>query len=117
MVGGSFGASTDVKQLASDKRIKMGFSDVKVLGIIIGNMDGITFGIDVGTELGCLGRYFCGSNDGNLDGLLNGVSLRSTDGNFFGCDEVIKLELSDGKVHETVLGNVDRIKWNLLMVK
>ena len=38
--------------IGSDKGIKLGLSDGKVIGTIIGNVDVITLGIDVGTDLG-----------------------------------------------------------------
>ena len=43
-----------------------------MLGIRIGNVDGITLGLIVETALGCLGGSFDGYNDGNHEGLLVG---------------------------------------------
>ena len=47
--------STDGKWLGSDEFIKLVLSDGKVLGPFF-NVDGIRFGIDVGTELGSFDR-------------------------------------------------------------
>ena len=52
--------------LGSDEGIKMGFFDGEVLVNIIGNVDGITLGIDVRTDLVSLDEYFDGCNGGNL---------------------------------------------------
>ena len=41
-----------------------------MLGTIIGNVDGNTLGIDVGTEYCSLDGYFDGSNDNDLEGSL-----------------------------------------------
>ena len=62
----------------------------RVLGTILVNIDGITFGFDVGTELGSVDGSFDGFNDDKLEGLFLGDSLVST----------------DGKVIDTILGNV-----------
>ena len=44
--------------LVSDEDIKTGSTDGKVLGTVIVHLDGITLGIDVGTDLGSLeGSY------------------------------------------------------------
>ena len=40
--------------LGSDEVIKMGIYDGKVIGTILGNVDIITLGLDIGTELGSL---------------------------------------------------------------
>ena len=42
----------------------------KVLGTIFGNVDVITLGIDVGTDMGSLDVSFDGSNDDKRGGLL-----------------------------------------------
>ena len=76
--------------LGSDEGIKLIFNDVKVLGTILINVDGITLGIDVGIELGFLDGSFDGSNYGKLEGLLLGDSLGYTDGKVIGYDEGIK---------------------------
>ena len=51
-----------------------------MVGNILVNLDGITLGIAVGIELGCLDVFIDGSNDGNLEDLFLGGSLVSTDG-------------------------------------
>ena len=48
--------------LGSDEGIKLGYTDGKVFGTILGNVDIITLGIDIGTELGFLDGSFDGSN-------------------------------------------------------
>ena len=63
------------KVLGSYEVIKLGLSDVKVIGTILVNVDVIALGIDVGIELGSLDGSFDGSNDGNLEGLFLGGSL------------------------------------------
>ena len=52
----------DGKVLGSDEGIKLGSNDDKVVGTILGNVDRITLGIDIGTKLGFLDVYFYGSN-------------------------------------------------------
>ena len=49
-------------------------------GTILGNVDLITIGIDVGTELGSLYGYFDYSNDGKHDGYLLVILLKSNHG-------------------------------------
>ena len=98
--------STDGKVLESDGCIKLVSTDSKVLGTILGNLDGITLRIDVGTELSSLDLSFDGYNDNTLEGLLLGVLLGSTDGKVLGYDKGIILISTDGKVIVTVLGNV-----------
>ena len=80
-----------------------------MIGIIIGNVDGILTWLHIRTELCSLHSFFGGSNDGNLEGLFIGVSLKCTDTKVLGSDEGIKLGLSDCKVIGTLLGDVDRI--------
>ena len=46
-----------------------------MLCAILYNVDGITLGIDVGTEMGFLDESFDDSNDGNIMSLLIGDSL------------------------------------------
>ena len=50
------------------------------------------------------------SNDIKLEGFLLIGSLISSDGKVLGSDDDIKLGLSDGKVLDTILGNVYGIK-------
>ena len=59
---------TDGKVLGSDKGIKLGSNDGKLIGTIVGNVDIITLEIDVGTDLG----YLDGSLDDSNYGLLEG---------------------------------------------
>ena len=83
--------------------------DSKVLGTILGNLDGIIIVIDVGTQLDSLDVSFDGSNDGKLECLFLGGSLRYNYGKVIGSDEGIKLRFTDGKVFGNILGNLDRI--------
>ena len=76
--------STDGKGIGSNKGIKLGLYDDKVLSTILGNVYGIKLGIDVRTDLGSLDGSFDGSNDSNLEGLLLGDSLWSTGGKLIG---------------------------------
>ena len=99
--------STDGKFPGSDEGIKLLISGGKVIGAILVNVDGITLGIYVGTEMESLDGSFDGSNYGNLEGLLLGDSLGFTDGKVLGSDEVIKLILSGGKVIGTIIENLD----------
>ena len=55
--------------LGSNEGIKLVLSDGKVIGIVLWNVDGITLGIDVGTELNSFDVSFDGSNDGKIEGL------------------------------------------------
>ena len=92
-----------------DEGIKFGSTDGNVLGTILGNLDRIKLGIDVGTELGSLDEFFYISNYGKLEQLFLGDSLESTDVKVLGSDEGINLILSDGKVIGTILVDVDGI--------
>ena len=67
--------------IVSDEGIKLGLYGGKIIGAILGNVDGITLLIDVGTKLGSLDSSFDGSNDRNIEGLFLGGSLVSTDNN------------------------------------
>ena len=60
--------------------IKLGLSYGKVLGTVIGNVDVITLGINVETELGSLDGSFDDYKDGKFEALFLGGWLRSTDG-------------------------------------
>ena len=55
-------------------------TDGKVLGYIIGKVDGIKLRLDCVIELGSLDGSLDGSNYGKLEILLLGSSLGSTDG-------------------------------------
>ena len=55
---GEYLGYTDGKVLRYDEGIKMGSTDGKVLVTILGNLNVITLGIDVGTDLGYLNGYF-----------------------------------------------------------
>ena len=57
----------------------MGSADGKVLVTILGNVDRITLGLDVETELEYLEKSLDGSNNGKFEGLFLGDSLGSTD--------------------------------------
>ena len=58
--------------IGSDEGIKLESTDVKVIGYVLVNLDGITIGLDVGPELGYLYGLFDGYNYGKLEGLLLG---------------------------------------------
>ena len=58
--------STDGKVIDSDEGIKLRYFNDKVLGTILGNIYGITFGIDVGTYLIPWYEYFDGYNENKL---------------------------------------------------
>ena len=75
--------SNDGKVFGSDEGIKLGLFDVKVLVTILGNIYGITPGINVGIELVSLDGSFYVSNNTKLGGLFLGDSLLSTDGKVF----------------------------------
>ena len=62
-----------------------------MLGTILVNVDVITLGIGVGTELISLDEAFYGYNDCNFKDILLGHSLGSNCGNEIGSDECIKL--------------------------
>ena len=100
---------TDGKVLHADEVIKLGSTDGKVLGTILGNVDRIKLRIDVGIELGSLDGSFDGSNDGNIEGLFNEDSLIYTDGKVYVSGEGIKMVYTDGKVIGTIPGNVHGI--------
>ena len=68
------------KFLGSYKGIKLGSNCGKLSVTVLGNVDLISLGIDVGTCLGSLYGSFDDSNDYNLEGLLLGDSLEYTDG-------------------------------------
>ena len=74
---------------------------------ILGNINGITLGLDVGTELGYLDVSVDGYNYGKIEGLLLGGSLVYTNLKVLVSDECIKLGLSYGKVLSTILEHLD----------
>ena len=85
MLGCSLG-STDGNVLCSDGGFKLGLFEGKLVGTILVNVNGITLGLDVVTELGSLDGSFDSSNDVNLEVLLLVYSLGSTDGEVLGSD-------------------------------
>ena len=76
--------STDGNVYVSDESMKPVFTDGKVIGTILGNVDGITLGIDVGTQPSSLDILFDYYNDGKLEVLQFQDSLRSTHGKVLG---------------------------------
>ena len=84
-LGDSLG-STDGKILSSDEGIKLVSTDSKVVCNILGDIDVITLGVDVGTYLSSLDRWFDGYNVGKLEGIFIGASLESTYGKVVGSD-------------------------------
>ena len=77
---------TDGKVLVSDEGIKMGFTDGKFLGNIIGNVDVIALRADVGIELVSLDASLDVSYDGKIESLFLINSLGSNDGKVPGSD-------------------------------
>ena len=65
--------------IGSDEGIRIGSTDVKVIGAIHGNLDGIILGLDVGTEMVTLDGSFDGYNDMKLEGSFLGELLVSDD--------------------------------------
>ena len=101
--------STDGKVLVSDEKVKLRFTDGKVIDTLFENVYGITLSLDVGTDLGYLYRSFDGYNDSKIEGILLGGSMKSTYVKALESDEGIKLGCSDGKVIFTIFGDVDGI--------
>ena len=62
--------STKGKLYCSDEGIILVSTDGNVLGTILGNVDRIILGLDVGTEIGYLDGFFDGYNYDKLEGLL-----------------------------------------------
>ena len=87
--------STDVKVLGTNEGIKLGMCYGKMVGTMLWNLDGITFGNNVETELGSLDGYFDFYNDFKLEILLIRDLLGFTDVNVLWCMEAIKLRSSD----------------------
>ena len=76
-----------------------------MLVTILGNVDGIKLRLDIGTELGFLDESYDGYNEGNLEGLLLGDSLVSTNGKVLGSDEgTARAGLTWSGVHVVVVG-------------
>ena len=76
-----------------------------MFGTIIGNVDIITLGLDIGTKLGFLDGSFDGSNEGNIEGLFIGDSLGSTDGKVLGSNEgTAQADLTCLEVQVVVVG-------------
>ena len=80
-----------------------------MLVTILGHLYVIILRLDFGIEMVSLDISLHVLNDGNIEGVLLGDSLRYTDGKVIGSNEGIKLGLSDGKVLSTILGDVDGI--------
>ena len=77
-IGSALGLPTgynDGGALRSDEDIILGFTDVGVLGSTLRLDDGVTFGVDYGSELGSSAASFNDSNDGKPVGSLLGISL------------------------------------------
>ena len=68
-LGGSLGY-TDGKLIGSDEVVKLVSTGGKLFVTVFGNVDRITLGIDIETELGSLDGSLDGSNDGNFDGVI-----------------------------------------------
>ena len=75
-----------------------------LVGAIPLNVDVITLGLYVGTDLISLDGSFDGYNDGKLGGFLLGGLLVSTDGKVIGSNDGINLKFTDGKVIGDILG-------------
>ena len=76
-----------------------------MLVTILGNVYGITLRLDIGTELEFLDESFDGYNEGKLEGLFLGDSLRSTDVKVLGSDEsTTGAGLTCSGVHVVVVG-------------
>ena len=117
MIGGSLGY-TDGKVLGSYEGIKLGSTDGKVFGTTLVNVDIITLGIDIGTEMGFLDVSFDGYNEGKLEGLFLRDSLGSTDVKVLGPDEgTSRAGLTWLGVHDVVVGWVFGGVWFHAMIK
>ena len=83
--------SLDGIELGKNGGNEIGFSYGKVLDTILGNVDRISHGLDIKTDLGSLDGSFDVSNDGNIEGLLLVDSLGYTASKVLGSDEGITL--------------------------
>ena len=97
---------TDDEVLGLDKGIKLRYSHGKVLGTILVNVDIMSLGIDVGTEMVSLDGSFDASKDGKLERLLIVDSMEYTYDKMIPSDEGIKFAISCGKVIGTILGRI-----------
>ena len=61
---------SDGRVIGSDEGIILGFTDGELLDTILINIDEITLGIDVGTDLVSLDGYLYGSNYGTIQVML-----------------------------------------------
>ena len=95
--------------ICSNVCLQLESTDNKVLGTILGNVDEIIFGCDVGTELDSFDESFDGSNDNNLQGSFLEDLLRSIDVKVHGNEKCINIGLFDGKLLHTILGDLDGI--------
>ena len=77
-----------------------------MIGTILGNVDVITLGVNVETEMGYFDGSFDGSYDCKIELLLFGDSLGSTYGKVICSDEGIKLGLFCCELICAILGNV-----------
>ena len=93
----------------SDEDIKLGSTDGKFLGSLLGNVDLITLGHDFGTDTGSLYGSFGSSNYGKIESLFLVDSHGYPYINVLGYNEVIKLGIFYSKMCGTLLGNVDCI--------
>ena len=82
---------------------------VFVLITILGDVDRIKLGLDFVTELGSWDGSFDCSYFGNLEGLLFGDLLGSTDSKASCCDEGVDIRSTHSNVLSTILVNVDVI--------
>ena len=80
--------------LGYDKRIELVSSDGKVLGTILGNVDGVWLRIFVGTDLESFDGSFGFSYDVKLEGLVLKVSQGSTDSRVPGSEGFHKCRIS-----------------------
>ena len=76
-----------------------------MLVTILGNVDGITLRLDIGTNMGFLDGSFDGSKERKLEGFLIGDSMRSNDGKVIGYkDGTAQAGLTWSGVHVMVVG-------------